>query len=174
MKTQLVLLLLTIFTLVGLGFSIGRWSAPSPDVVYRNTITPPKATYDIPKTVFLYLPFPIEHTRVDTIRVPEYITDYVIANPDSAIQVKKDKVIFVYYNPFTQSYREDIYEIKPYHYSLSTIGGFMYMPVSQTNTVTISQVFRYKNWTFYGGAGTDLKRLYPYIGINYTLKQTQW
>jgi len=173
MKLYVILSFILVSAFVGLGYYFGAKQVTT-KIVYVDKYTPPVSKYEIPNTKTIYLPLPINRTRVDTLRVPIYITRYVIVDLDSAITITNTSVQFRYFNPYTNAYGVNTYSLKPYLYSLTTSGELSYFPVTQSIAFNASQVFNVKNMTFGAGVITDFSNVYPYLSIKYNLINKKW
>lgn len=172
MKQQLIFLSFLSIVMFGIGFITGRRTTDpvsSFETKYVDRYIPLKTdTYALPSRRLVYLPLPIEKTRVDTVRVPVEITKYVVADPNKAIRTTPSKASFTYFDPKEQRYRTDEYTIpKRAHYFTAGIDG-LYAPTLKTYSADVWVGFVTNKTQIMVGFVTNPIQQYPYVGLRYT------
>lgn len=169
MKYQLTIAFFLVVFLVGIGYYLGR-SSNVVEVRGVDRFQPNFKKYEIPEKRFIFLPYPIEKLRVDTVKVPEYITEYVIVDRTKSINIDDWKVSFTYFDPNLGSYGTDMFNLPTSTLALDATA--LYTPRSVFIGTELN--YTYKRFSLGLGAATNFKQIYPYVSVRYALTQYKW
>ncbi len=161
--------------LVLVSFGAGYWAGykgkeiPVPKTVtkYIPVEVPTIEYVDRPITEYIYKT--VERVRVDTVRVPVDMKEYVVSDR-YPLSVNPSRVTFRYFDPEALRYQEDVYDIPERFVKFSVTAGVGFDAIRLFQGQHISEVTPDFNLR----ANMNFKRIGTYASLNTKLLDNDW
>ena len=125
-------------------FYYGKSTVKQPEKIYIEKFLPNPYKYTPPAKEYVYLPYPVEHTRVDTIRIPEKITEYKIL-PYNGVKLGKSSFTLQLYDPVLNRFVENEYNYKQPLWSQNVTSSLLYSLPQRSIGIALDYTLWYKN-----------------------------